>query len=227
MSRKFERGTRGHQVSCWYFRIPVFYSWYVAIPGMGEGESSSADQCELIAAVEALIVKAIEAVSKSEDLSSRRPGLTEGDEATSAIEFIKYPNSRKLGLCWSCAGNLRESLSAPKVEIVQIAQLERGWIANGRIEKTWCFNCQDAYDALILYIPIACSAFPCPACGPGSKLTPIVQKIERLDVGYEFTAFLRCDKCSKERLVSKLLHGLAKIARLKIGPTGVEIEIKD
>jgi len=45
-------------------------------------------------------------------------------------------------------------------------------------------------------------------------------------MGYGFVALLKCDVCSRQRRLSKLLAGLAKITRVKIGPTGVEVEVK-
>jgi hypothetical protein len=166
------------------------------------------------------------AASEGKDLSSDQPAMTATDEVSTAIEFIEHPNSMDLQLCASCVQAFHGFYPGPKVRMIEIARLEEGWIAHGRIEETYCETCHHVYDALVLYIPIVCATFPCPTCGPGSKLTPHIQDIQRVDSSYEFTALLRCTKCSKVRRISKLLRGLPKISRLKVGPTGVEIEIK-
>jgi hypothetical protein len=101
-----------------------------------------------------------------------------------------------------------------------------GWLAHGEISNVYCDSCGMAYQEAIRYIPVACAAFPCPTCGPGSKLTPAVLSINVNESGYDFAASLKCSKCSKERPVSKLLRGLSKIARVKLGPSGVEIEVR-
>jgi uncharacterized Zn finger protein len=112
------------------------------------------------------------------------------------------------------------------VRIVDITQVDAGWLAHGEISRGYCDSCGTVYQELIHYIPIACATFPCPACGPQSELTPTVLSINASESGYEFAASLKCGKCSKERRFSKLLRGLSKIARVKVGPAGVEVEVR-
>jgi hypothetical protein len=69
-------------------------------------------------------------------------------------------------------------------------------------------------------------AFPCPSCGPRSKLTPDILSITKSETGYDFVALLKCDKCSERSRLSKLLEGLSRITKVKVGPTGVEVEVK-
>jgi uncharacterized Zn finger protein len=113
------------------------------------------------------------------------------------------------------------------VRVVDISQVEAGWIAHGEIELTCrCPNCGQAYSQIVQYIPIECASFPCPRCGPSSKLTPEILNITRAEGSYSFVALLKCDACSKQRRLSKVLGGLAKITKVKVGPTGVEVEVK-
>jgi uncharacterized Zn finger protein len=79
---------------------------------------------------------------------------------------------------------------------------------------------------LVQYIPIECASFPCPSCGPGSELTTDILSITEAEEGYSFVALLKCDACSRQHPLSKLLRGLAKITKIKVGPTGVEVEVK-
>jgi hypothetical protein len=50
--------------------------------------------------------------------------------------------------------------------------------------------------------------------------------IAETETGYSFVALLKCDACSKQHRISKLLKGLSKITKVKVGPTGVEVEVK-
>jgi hypothetical protein len=50
--------------------------------------------------------------------------------------------------------------------------------------------------------------------------------ITETETGYSFVALLKCDACSKQRRLSKLLGGLSRITKVKVGPTGVEVEVK-
>ena len=162
--------------------------------------------------------------------------MTDGreDDPTAAIEYSEVTDA----VCASCGhpmydivpGNQADTptnsaRAVNAVRIVNIAQVEAGWVARGEISTAYCSLCGKAYDALAHYIPIECASFPCPNCGPGSKLTPEILSIAESEVGYGFVAVLKCDACSRQRRLSKLLAGLAKITRVKIGPTGVEVEV--
>lgn len=163
--------------------------------------------------------------------------MTDGreDEPTAAIQYSEVTDA----FCDSCGHpmygivpgnqpstqtNVARAMSA--VRIVNIAQVEAGWVAQGEISMAYCDLCGKAYEALAHYIPIECASFPCPTCGPGSKLTPEILNIAESEMGYGFVALLKCDVCSRQRRLSRLLAGLAKITRVKIGPTGVEVEVK-
>lgn len=162
--------------------------------------------------------------------------MTDGpdDEPTAAIEYSEVTDA----LCRSCGhpmygvvlANQPDAQTHPAgsisaVRIVNIAQVKTGWVAQGEIAMEYCSLCGQAYEALAHYIPIECASFPCPNCGPGSKLTPEILNITESEMGYGFVAVLKCDACSRQRRLSKLLAGLAKITRVKIGPTGVEVEV--
>jgi hypothetical protein len=113
-----------------------------------------------------------------------------------------------------------------RVRVVDIAQVKAGWLARGEIRQASCSFCYTTYRELAHYIPIECATFPCPSCGPGSELTTEILSITETEAGYSFVAMLKCDACSKQRRLSKILGGLSKITKLKVGPTGVEVEVK-
>jgi uncharacterized Zn finger protein len=153
------------------------------------------------------------------------------DEPSAAIEYADVTEAL---FCKSCGrpmyfvpaeqAHFREPLRA--VRIVNIAQVKAGWLARGELPMPHCALCGQVLAALAHYIPIECAFFPCPTCGPGSRLTPEILDITETEMGYSFTALLKCDKCSKQRRLSKLLEGLSRITKVKIGPTGVEVEVK-
>jgi hypothetical protein len=150
-----------------------------------------------------------------------RSDATGVGDLVAAIQYIGDP------FCASCMRTARGIPPVPSVRVVDISQADAaGWLAHGEIRNVYCESCSMAYQELIRYIPIACAAFPCPTCGTGSKLAPAVLSINANESGYDFTAVLKCSKCSKERRVSKLLRGLSKIARVKLGPTSVEVEVR-
>jgi hypothetical protein len=150
-----------------------------------------------------------------DDLMTAEP---EG-EPTAAIEYVYGPTF--IPRCGHPSGG-------PSVRVIDIAQVKAGWVARGEIPQTkaYCPTCGIVYSALSHYVPIECATFPCPSCGPTSKLITEILSITETETGYSFVALLKCDACSRQHRLSKLLGGLAKITRVKVGPTGVEIEVK-
>lgn len=63
-------------------------------------------------------------------------------------------------------------------------------------------------------------------CGPASHLTAEILSITESVAGYSFVASLKCDSCSKPRRLSKILKGLSRITKVKVGPTGIKLEVK-
>jgi transcription elongation factor Elf1 len=140
---------------------------------------------------------------------------------TGAVE----PHSSPGTLCATCGDPVVSEATSTRV--ADIAQVEAGWIARGTIEEYgYCGTCGQAYELLARDIPIECAAFPCPSCGPDSNLTPDILSITESGARYSFVALLKCDACSKPQRFSKLLGVLSNITRIKVGPTGVEVEVK-
>lgn len=152
-------------------------------------------------------------------------------DSTGAIE-VPHPYL----VCPYCGG--QGPRATGRVRIVDISQVANGWVAHGDLlrflsdaprddsSNPVCWGCAQVYREMTYHIPIECSSFPCPGCGPSSKLTTEILSITESDSGYSFVALLKCDACSKQRRFSKLFRGLSKITRIKVGPTGVEVEVK-
>lgn len=140
-----------------------------------------------------------------------------------AVQVVAAP------LCPRCHFPTESSdIESGGVEVLDIAQIKDGWLAQGRVTGKWrCPVCGSAYWAAARYIPIECGEDPCPNCGPGATLTPDILQISRIESGYVFTAALKCDKCSRPRRFRKLLKPLSRsrLKRVKVGPTGIEVEV--
>jgi hypothetical protein len=136
---------------------------------------------------------------------------------------IEFPPDAP-GFCPLC---MRRRLVPGRVRVVDISQVKAGWIVRGEIELI-CPNpgCAFVYSQIERCIPVECAPFPCPSCGSGPTLIPGILNITEIEAGYSFIAVLKCNVCSKSRSISKLMQGLSKVTKLKIGPTGLEIEVK-
>ena len=144
------------------------------------------------------------------------------EELTIAIRY--YEGRASCGECGHPLGANRNP--ADWVQVVDLAQVKTGWLARGDIAKTFCTTCGMAFETIAHYIPIECAAFPCPNCGSASALTTEVLSITKTESGYNFVAILKCGKCTKQSPFSRLLGALSKITKVKVGPTGVEVEVK-
>jgi uncharacterized Zn finger protein len=113
-----------------------------------------------------------------------------------------------------------------EVKVLDVARLKAGWITQGEFRTVRCPSCDAVMTLLIHRIPIECATFPCPTCGPGAELTTEIISITAIGTGYNFVALLKCNACSKQSRLSKILEGLSRIKKVKVGPTGVEVEVK-
>ena len=155
-----------------------------------------------------------------------RASVTDERNPAAAIEFIASTGPALAGLCQSCMQGGYGANPRPRVRVVDIAQVKADWIARGEVRTDYCDMCGAVYEELVRYVPIECATFPCPHCGPASQLITEILSITESDTGYNFVASLKCDSCSRQRRLSKVLGGLSKVSRVKVGPSGVEVEIK-
>jgi uncharacterized Zn finger protein len=149
------------------------------------------------------------------------------DEPTAAIEYhvgeFYCPHCKLL-----VPYTLSPDAPSPsrEVKVLDVARLKAGWLTQGEYRAVYCPSCGAVMTVLVHQIPIECATFPCPTCGPGAELTIEIINITAIESGYSFVALLKCNACSKQRRLSKILKGLSKITRVKVGPTGVEVEVK-
>jgi hypothetical protein len=153
-------------------------------------------------------------------ISRERPDPTGRELVVAAIEVEPQQ------LCNQCGGVIavHEFNPLDVVRVLDIAQVEDGWLAYGRVATGHCVMCAQVYEALLRYIPIECASYRCPSCQT-ETLTCDVRDIHFDGDGYVFTAKLSCPSCGVQHAPHRVLRFLGRIRRLKVGPTGVEVEV--
>jgi uncharacterized Zn finger protein len=124
-------------------------------------------------------------------------------------------------LCPSCGHTTSD------FEILDITRNDTGWDARGRYRPITCAMCGQVHEALVDRVPIECAGYECPKCGPAGTMKSSIVKVAKDESGYLFSATLRCDRCKWRQRFRKLVKPLLKLRRLKVGPTGVELELSD
>jgi predicted nucleic acid-binding Zn ribbon protein len=128
------------------------------------------------------------------------------------------------GICPGCGAN-----AAPEdasVSVTQIEATDHGWRAVGKVEHevTFCPSCGQMFELLQNIVPVECAEYPCPRCNDPSRLTYRIVEVKKKGDSWGFTAEVECGKCQRRGIVRRALAQLGRITKLKIGPTGVEIE---
>jgi hypothetical protein len=73
-------------------------------------------------------------------------------------------------------------------------------------------------------IPVECAEYPCPGCGDRSHLEYRIIEVKQEGDAYRFAAEITCTECTRRGIVRRILDQIGRITKLKIGPTGVEVE---
>jgi hypothetical protein len=114
------------------------------------------------------------------------------------------------------------------IQIVNINQEKDGWRAHGRLFTCRCPSCGTMLSAIMASVPVECAEYQCPRCGPESILRTDVLSLTSQGGYYDFEAMLRCPKCrGRRRFRQRLSAPFRSLRRLKLGPTGVEIEMHE
>lgn len=126
--------------------------------------------------------------------------------------------------CWHYSRVQDGSAEPVILRILEISEVDAGWLAHGHVEKQGCAWCGATYKAVTEYIPIECAEYDCRRCGPKSRMVARVVKLAQSESGYLFVATLRCDRCKARQRLQRILRPLWGLKRVKVGPTGVEVE---
>jgi predicted RNA-binding Zn-ribbon protein involved in translation (DUF1610 family) len=150
----------------------------------------------------------------------RAAAAKQEQEVIAAIEVASFTAP----FCPGCG----VSFSEPYVRVFAMTQIKDGWLTQGHIAgDASCPSCGEVYSAVCDYIPVECAEFRCPKCGPDAPMKPDVLVVTKAEDGYLFRATLKCARCSRPHIFRKAVQSLAKVRRLKVGPTGIEVELSD
>lgn len=115
----------------------------------------------------------------------------------------------------------------PSVQIVRVDAQPAGWVSFGRVPESTarqCPRCGMVAQVINDAVPVELAEYACPHCGTGQHLVYKVLRVQREAKGYVFIAEAVCKNCTRVSLLNRMLRGLGKIRKIKVGPTGVEIE---
>lgn len=77
------------------------------------------------------------------------------------------------------------------------------------------------------HLPVEFRDLPCPSC---DQVVNYKYTLECLHIDkrkYEFTASVTCPRCNKQSVFSRIARSLRRVKRLRVGPTGLELETHD
>ncbi|HEU5331119.1 MAG TPA: hypothetical protein VFU73_00095 [Actinocrinis sp.] len=128
-------------------------------------------------------------------------------------------------MCKTCAHG------RPQIRIrrISISQIRDGWTVNGagstRVRKDWCPNCGAVCEVILTRLPIELAGVPCPTCGKATDFDYDLNCVETDDGAFNFTATVRCPSCTPLTFTRRVVASLRRIKHLKLGPTGIEIDV--
>src|SRR5262245_51996402 len=140
---------------------------------------------------------------------------------------------REIGLVIGFGGGVCDSCGyaepqTPSVSVSQIESTAVGWRAVGVTEGwSWtCPRCGQVHAYLNKVVPVEIAEYPCPKCHDPSRLDYRIVEVKKENEGdaYQFAAEIECRRCAHRGIVKRALDQLERITKLKVGPTGVEIE---
>ena len=122
--------------------------------------------------------------------------------------------------CISCGSSSRYGVEVFNVKAVA---RRKGWITRGTGIST-CPTCGVTAHLLSHRLRVEFQGLACPGC---NAMVDYKITLLRVSSGDEitFTAITECPACSHESRFRKVLSKLGRIRRLKIGPTGLEVEL--
>jgi hypothetical protein len=150
-----------------------------------------------------------------------------GDQPVAVVEIVGIDGAWGVMSCPGCMAEVgRHRLHQP-VRVLDISQVEAGWLAHGRIETGFCPSCGQALRLLARYVPVECAGFSCPKCHEGELRCEVVSVTYAGGLSdYDFEARLSCPKCgaatSPRR--TRLNKPLRWLRRVRVGPSGIEVE---
>jgi hypothetical protein len=88
-------------------------------------------------------------------------------------------------------------------------------------------GCNNACMAIEEHLPFEFENLPCPSCSKIVKYKFSIEcvEIDRRSSTFEFIATVACPRCTKESVFRRIATTLRRVKRVKVGPTGLELEM--
>lgn len=129
--------------------------------------------------------------------------------------------------CPSCG--LQDVRAREAVELTHFEPQDDAWDVLGKANVVQCIhghcaNCGAIFDVAQREIPVQYPSIACFRCGTKRLLRYRVKLLDRTDGVFTFVARVECRRCGAFKVVRRLLAGIGRIKRVKVGWTGIEIE---
>jgi hypothetical protein len=141
--------------------------------------------------------------------------------STRAIEF---PHE---DVCDSCgrSGAVNDNDFYLDVREVEANERGDGWTARGE-GVSRCRYCGAVVRVIIHRVPLEIHGLPCSRCHETVDYQVQLRCVATEGRRFTFTASLTCPACSQKSVFRKLIESLGQIRRIKVGPTGVELDLE-
>lgn len=87
--------------------------------------------------------------------------------------------------------------------------------------------CRNVCMIITEHLPIEFEDLPCPNCSRIVRYKYKLQCVEMTDIEFVFTASITCPRCEKRSVFRSIAQSFRRVKRLKVGPTGLELETHD
>jgi endogenous inhibitor of DNA gyrase (YacG/DUF329 family) len=117
---------------------------------------------------------------------------------------------------------------SPWVDIQYVEKGSGRWTATG-VGVCLEPGCNYAVQTVTEYLPIEFPALPCPTCKQVVRYEYALECVEMQSrpTEFVFAASVTCPRCSKTSVFRKIINSFRQIKRIKVGPTGIELEVQN
>jgi hypothetical protein len=77
------------------------------------------------------------------------------------------------------------------------------------------------------HLPLEFQSLPCPDCNRVVKYRYKLECVQMNEEEFVFTASISCPRCKRRSVFRKIVQSLHYVKRVRIGPTGLELETRD
>lgn len=144
----------------------------------------------------------------------------EGETGACAEVVCQY------AICGSYGCDYAELVS---LEVQQVTADSRGrWAAVGRgqSETGYCPSCGLLCQLITERLPVELDGLPCPSCRRTGDYELALECVQVRANEFEFRASVTCPGCAGQSVFRKLIKALRRVRRIKVGVTGLELDLE-